>query len=102
MENEEEQRINSAIDDYLARVKRSVEDAERLLEVPAGTILSIREEPDYIATVKTYAVIEPMLNDLIVKNLVPPNPGQMLGVGEDLRTFVTRLNMSGRSGTGTG
>src|SRR5258708_38459205 len=51
---------------YIDRVDESVKAAEQYLEVPAGTISSIRTEPDFIAIVKAYAVVEPMLNDLIV------------------------------------
>ena len=50
---------------YFARVRESVEAAERHLGVPAGTISLIPNEPDFIAMVKTYAVIEPILNELI-------------------------------------
>src|SRR5262245_60839288 len=65
---------------YLARVKESAESAERHLEVPAGTISSIPNEPDFIATVKTYAVIEPILNELIAQNPPLPPWGNMLGL----------------------
>jgi hypothetical protein len=57
---------------YLARVNESVTAAEKYLEDPTGTISSIQADPDFIATVKTYAVIEPMLNDLISAR--PPRP----------------------------
>jgi hypothetical protein len=50
---------------YLARVSDSVVAAEQYLGVPTGTISSIVDDPDFIAIVKTYAVIEPILNDLI-------------------------------------
>jgi hypothetical protein len=40
------------------------------LEVPAGTISSIPNDPDFIATVKMYAVVEPILNELIASR--PP------------------------------
>jgi hypothetical protein len=90
---------------YLGRVKESAESAERHLEVPAGTITSIPNEPDFIATVKTYAVIEPTLNELIAKSPPLPPWGNTLGlmsVGqsakENFRTFVTALNMSGSGG----
>jgi hypothetical protein len=90
---------------YLARVKESVEAAEQHLEVPAGTISSIPGEPDFIATVKTYAVIEPVLNDLIAAR--PPQPNYLafgLGFGAPaiadakFRAFVTSLKMSGPTG----
>jgi hypothetical protein len=92
-------------DKYLARVKESAEAAERHLEVPAGTITSIPNEPDFIATVKTYAVIEPLLNDLIAKGTPQTPYGSTLrlmsigqSVNENFRTFVTALNISGRTG----
>jgi hypothetical protein len=92
---------------YLAQVRESAEAAERHLEVPAGTIWSIPTEPDFIATVKAYAVIEPILNELIAHR--PPQPpwGNLLGLTsmpsmqiakDNFRTFVTGLNVSGRSG----
>jgi hypothetical protein len=85
---------------YIDRVNKSVMDAEQHLEVPPGTISSIPNDPDFIATVKTYAVIEPILNELITKcqpQLAPlafalaPTP-----VGYE--DFVVSLNISGRSG----
>jgi hypothetical protein len=39
--------------------------------MPAGTISSIPNDPDFIATVKTYAVVEPILNELIASR--PPS-----------------------------
>jgi hypothetical protein len=90
---------------YLDQVKESTEAAERHLEVPTGTISSIPDEPDFIATVKTYAVIEPILNDLIAKGPPQAPYGGTLrlmslgqSVNENFRTFVTRLNISGRTG----
>ena len=50
---------------YEAEVHKSIVAAEQHLEVPAGTISSIPYDPDFIATVKVYAVVEPILNDLI-------------------------------------
>ena len=84
---------------YLARVVESVRDAEQHLTVPAGAISSIPSDPDFIATVKTYAVIEPILNDLIVA-AYPPRPllGFLGSSNEDYRTFVTSLNIGGRNG----
>jgi hypothetical protein len=83
---------------YLQRVNESVSEAERHLEVPSGTISSIPTDPDFIATVKAYAVVEPLLNDLIVRW-----PTETLGLGlllerENFRTFVTALNISGNTG----
>ena len=91
-------------DKYLAEVRKSAEEAEQHLVVPPGTITSIAAEQDFIATVKTYAVIEPMLNDLIVSHTplsaqsMAMGLGQSLTVRENFRTFVTHLNMSGRTG----
>jgi hypothetical protein len=71
------------------------------LEVPPGTISSIPNDPDFIATVKMYAVIEPILNDLIASrppqgtaSWLPTPPSE----AENFRTFVTALNMEGRAG----
>ena len=55
---------------YQAEVHKSVLAAEQHLEVPAGTISSIPNDPDFIATVKMYAVVEPILNELIASR--PP------------------------------
>jgi hypothetical protein len=44
---------------YEADVHKSVVAAEEHLEVPAGTISSIPNDADFIATVKMYAVVEP-------------------------------------------
>jgi hypothetical protein len=74
--------------------------AELYLEVPPGTISSIHIDPDFIAIVKTYAVIEPMLNDLIAAR--PPRAifGALFVPQPDssLQSFVATLNISGRSG----
>ncbi len=92
---------------YLAQLTKSIVAAEEHLEVPAGTISSIPSDPDFIATVKTYAVVEPILNDLIASRppqgtfawsppfaLSPPSQSE----SENFRTFVTALNMEGRAG----
>jgi hypothetical protein len=80
---------------YSARVNKAVLDAEQHLQVPTGTILSILDDADFIATVKTYAVIEPMLNEVIAS--YPPRPAHPSQF-EDYSTFVTALNMLGRAG----
>jgi len=77
---------------YHAQVNESIVAAEQHLEVPAGTISSISTDPDFIATVKMYAVVEPILNELIASR--PPSQGE----SENFRTFVTALNMEGRAG----
>jgi hypothetical protein len=87
---------------YVARVNKSVAEAEQHLEVPPGTISSIPNDPDFIAIVKTYAVVEPILNDLICSPfgplpfaLAPLTPAEQ---AEGYRSFVVSLNMSGRAG----
>jgi hypothetical protein len=57
---------------YIAQVNNSIVAAEQHLEVPAGTVSSIPTDPDFIATVKMYAVVEPILNDLIASWQQPP------------------------------
>jgi hypothetical protein len=92
---------------YVDSVNESVEAAEQYLEVPAGTISSIRTEPDFIAVVKAYAVVEPMLNDLIVA--VRPRRTPIFGglaaalaytepADEGFQAFVAGLNIGGRVG----
>jgi hypothetical protein len=90
---------------YLAEVNLSVAAAEQYLEVPPTTISSIQHDPDYIATVKTYAVIEPILNDLIISARPQRNYGTLaavLAAGEEdyqgYQTFVTGLGVGGRVG----
>jgi len=80
---------------YLQGVNESAAAAERHLNIPAGTISSIPSDPDFIATVKAYAVVEPLLNDLIATW-----PPQKLGLerNEYFRTFVTALNVRGNTG----
>jgi hypothetical protein len=86
---------------YLERVNESTSEAERHLQIPPGTISSIPGDPDFIATVKTYAVIEPLLNELIV-TWPAANPVLGLSVSlepnENFRSFVTGLTISGNSG----
>jgi hypothetical protein len=83
--------------DYQAGINKSIADAERYLEVPPGSIASIPNDPDFLATVKTCAVIEPILNDII-----SDFPRPILGLGpspeqkENFRTFVTALNLSAK------
>ena len=88
---------------YIKRVDESITAAEQYLEVPTGTISSIQTDPDFIATVKTYAVIEPMLNDLISAR--PPPPPMIFGTmaghpqpNEDFQAFVAGLSIGGRVG----
>jgi hypothetical protein len=95
---------------YLADIEKSVDAAEQHLQV-AGAISSIKCDPDFVATLKTLAVIETMLNELIAGH--PPQrpyqggalggPPQMLmslgpGANEHFRTFVVDLPLKGRTG----
>jgi hypothetical protein len=85
---------------YLAGIRKSVTEAEQRLGIPPSTISSIPYDSDFIATVKAYAVVEPMLNELIVN--------QMAGIAlrgmpfqeknEIYASFVASLNMLGRAG----
>ena len=81
---------------YKEGVRKSVVDTEQHLGVPAGTISSIQTEPDFVAMVKTYAVIEPILNYVIGKH--SPR-AQHLGApseqeqDESFHSFVTALRM---------
>lgn len=90
---------------YLERVSESVTAAEQYLGIPPGTISSISREPDFIAVVKAYAVIEPMLNDLISAR--PPKPafGSLAAalaipapIDDGFQSFVIGLNIGGRVG----
>lgn len=90
---------------YLAQVTKSILAAEEHLEVPPGTISSIPDDPDFIATVKMYAVIEPILNELIASRPPRQRPAGLARLtaswqseSENFRTFVTALNMEGRAG----
>jgi hypothetical protein len=85
---------------YIADVNKSVRDAEQHLEVPPRTISSIPNDPDFIATVKTYAVIEPILNELITKcqPQLPPFAFALAPTPAGYEDFVVSLNISGRSG----
>jgi hypothetical protein len=94
-------------ENYIRQVDESVVKAEQHLEVPAGTISSIWRDPDFIATVKAYAVVEPIVNQLIASCL-PQVP--VLGLGaypllsmmeqqnETFRTFIAALRMEGAAG----
>jgi hypothetical protein len=96
---------------YLTQVNASVAAAEQHLEVRTGTISSIPNDVDFIAIVKMYAVIEPILNDLIA-SWQPQTPHVVGGLGgipsplsdlgqaarENFRAFVTALNIGGRTG----
>jgi hypothetical protein len=83
--------------EYQAGVDKSVAAAEEHLGVPAGTIASIPQDPDFIATLKIYAVVESLLNDLISKH--PPFFGMPTPQQDDgYRSFVAALNMVGRTG----
>lgn len=90
---------------YLDRVRESVTAAEQYLEIPTGTISSIAQEPDFIAVVKAYAVIEPMLNDLISARSPRPALGILSAAlaipaspDEGFQSFVSGLNIGGRIG----
>ena len=86
---------------YEAELHKSIVTAEEHLEVPPGTISSIPNDSDFVATVKMYAVIEPILNELIASrppqgtlSWLPTSPSEV----ENFRTFVTALNVEGRAG----
>ena len=81
-------------------VDKSVTDAEQHLEVPPGTISSIPNDPDFIATVKTYAVVEPILNELITKHppQLAPYAFALAPTPAGYESFVVSLNISGRGG----
>lgn len=86
---------------YLLKVDESVTAAEQHLEVPAGTVSSIPHEPDFVATVKTYAVVKPILNELIAAARPRAVGFGMLAASqpdENFHAFVATLNMSGRTG----
>lgn len=92
---------------YIDGVNESVKAAEQYLGVPTGTISSIQTEPDFIAVVKAYAVIEPMLNDLIVAERPRRTPifGGLAAAlactepaDEGFQSFVAGLNIGGRVG----
>jgi hypothetical protein len=92
---------------YIVQVNKSIVAAEQHLEVPAGTVSSIPYDPDFIATVKKYAVVEPILNDLIASWQQPPqtSPYQALSLlylgqsaRENFRAFVAALNIRGPTG----
>jgi hypothetical protein len=89
---------------YIDRVRESVTAAEQYLEVPAGTISSIPQDPDFIAIVKTYAVIEPMLNDLIAARSPKTVFGTLAAAfavpepDDGFQAFVAGLNIGGRVG----
>lgn len=94
-----EQRFNW--EQYQTRVNESAAAAEKHLEIPPGSISSIATDSDFIATVKAYAVVEPILNDLIAT--WPPHQIQFGALAipdrnEKFRGFVTALNMGGSTG----
>jgi hypothetical protein len=83
--------------EYQDGINKSVADAEQYLEVPAGSIASIRNDPDFLATVKTCAVLEPILNDVISDFPRPLSGfGHSFEQKEYFRTFVTALNLSAK------
>lgn len=88
---------------YIQQVRESVTAAEEYLEVPNGTISSIVSDTDFVATVKVYAVIEPILNDWIAKH--PPRVFSLSMLGSDnnpdenYRSFVASLPLSGGRAT---
>jgi hypothetical protein len=92
--------INARVAEFIARINQSVTEAEQHLEVPPSTISSIPYDPDFIATVKAYAVVEPMLNELIAKQMTGPDVPGITTPGRDeiYASFVVSLNMSGRAG----
>jgi hypothetical protein len=89
-------------EEYTRRVSESVVAAEQHLQIPPGTISSIPNEPDFIATVKAYAVVEPLLNDLIAtwppKSIVFGSLASPPQENDSFRNFVTGLAISGNTG----
>jgi hypothetical protein len=90
---------------FVAEIEKSIADVEQHLNVQPGIISSIPSDPDHIATIKTHAVIESMLNELIA-NHPPQRPYEDRGplggtsqtslgpvANENYREFVARLPM---------
>jgi hypothetical protein len=88
-------------DEYLERVNKSALAAEEHLQVPPGTISSIPGDSDFVATVKAYAIVEPLLNDLLAA--WPPKTSIFGALAvpvenDAFRSFITALPISGNLG----
>ena len=82
-------------DAYLKRLEASIADAEQHLAVPHGTLASILNDSDYIAILKMHATVEPLLNELLEKNVlrVLSHPKVSFPGGDTLAEFILKRNI---------
>jgi hypothetical protein len=82
-------------EDALEKVHAHVRSAETYLEVPSGSIRSILTDSDFVAVIKSYAVVEPILNDMLFGHVFQQSTDSS---DDSLKAFVTALPNTGRTG----
>ncbi|MCK1552709.1 hypothetical protein IVB11_27620 [Bradyrhizobium sp. 177] len=80
---------------YLEQLESKVTDAEAHLGVPHGTLAYLHSDNDYVAVLKVHATIEPLLNELLEKNVtrVLIHPKVNFPGGDALTDFILKRNL---------
>jgi len=80
---------------YLRKLEEKIEEAERHLDVPHGTLAYLHSDNDYVAILKVHATIEPLLNELLEKNVtrVLSHPKVNFPGGDVLADFILKRNL---------
>lgn len=87
------------LEQFVDQIVDGLRAGEKRLGVPAGTLITMASEDDYLLVIKMIATIEPAINELIAKGMSRP-----IGLGGDpasafagIIEFTTRLPLNGRS-----
>lgn len=80
---------------YLEQLERKITDAELHLGVAHGTLAYLLSDNDYVAILKVHATIEPLLNELLEKNVtrVLSHPKVNFPGGDALADFILKRNL---------
>lgn len=87
----DEERIRA----YLEQLEGKITEAELHLGVPHGTLAYLHSDNDYVAVLKVHATIEPLLNELIEKNVTRAltHPKVNFPGGDALADFILKRNL---------
>lgn len=87
------------LDQFVDQIVDGLRAGEKRLGLPAGTLIKMASEDDYLLVIKMIATIEPAINELIAKGMSRP-----IGLGGDPASkfagvveFSTKLPLNGRS-----
>jgi hypothetical protein len=83
-------------DAFAERVSGSIADAEAHLGLLKGTLADVFHDSDYLATLKIYATVEPLLNELLEMHVTRTlsHPKVHFPGGDTLAEFVLNRNLT--------